>query len=561
MDHASPARLEIVLDTAVHRCVLPWLADLERDTTRRVAEVLDRLGVASAPSATVHPASDGYAVGVLLDGAALPFPPSFLARHWYASAEGDLPDSTIDYMPTAQREVHTWLIRAARVVGEREAEPIGKALLAMIPRLTADVISLHPGALLRGDDVADWFRDDDPRRDDAIGILRQLLELGVSLNDRERVVLVVRGALSLGGPADDAFEECFAALRSRSVEVHLDARSFDALVPGGERSPDVTIGAIDPAVRDAMEIVRRHRLRKLGADVPVAFVRSRLRRQCEMRIRINDRLTPPVPLPTPDEIGVSASPRTLERAGITGRRLADPVTGTHLTAVPAGHADSVARAGFVPVAPAAYMVGAFARGVTPLAYRVIAVDGVERALAQFEPESAVLVHAVLARFGLGSLTRLLRALVREAAPVDDLWRLLNALLRFCDVEKPDEDPDRTLAYVRRELCDRIAVEACGLEAIGTGSAPVHETLGPFEREVERWSETPPSDDDLRRARAAVWRSVGNIAGDVQPVVLTSPAARLPLRLALDHELPDAQVLARTEIIRGIELHRVGTIGE
>ena len=150
--------------------------------------------------------------------------------------------------------------------------------------------------------------------------------------------------------------------------------------------------------------------------------------------------------------------------------------------------------------------------------------------------------------------------MREGVPLDDLWRILNTLLRFCEVADGDEDLEPTLEYVRRELCDRIAVEACQLEAIGSGVAEVHETTTEFEQGVEAWADAPPSEADLRAARSAVWRSVSASAGGMQPVLLTSAAARLPLRSALDHEIPDVQVLARTEIVAGLEIERVGTIG-
>jgi flagellar biosynthesis protein FlhA len=48
--------------------------------------------------------------------------------------------------------------------------------------------------------------------------------------------------------------------------------------------------------------------------------------------------------------------------------------------------------------------------------------------------------------------------------------------------------------------------------------------------------------------------------DLDPVIVTSSRARLPLRMALDHDMPDVHVMARTEIPPDVELHRLATIG-
>jgi flagellar biosynthesis component FlhA len=115
-------------------------------------------------------------------------------------------------------------------------------------------------------------------------------------------------------------------------------------------------------------------------------------------------------------------------------------------------------------------------------------------------------------------------------------------------------------YVRRELCDRIAVEACGVMAIGNGTARVYETTPEFEATLERWHDVRPTDAELRAARSAVGGSLAGARVDNQPVIVTSARARRLLRTALDHEIPDVQVLARTELIPGLDVARVGLIG-
>jgi hypothetical protein len=553
-------RLELSLHAALHDVVGDRIDELAGEASRRVRATLDRLGVPGAPSVeVVHAGPDEWrAVRVVIDGAEEPYPPSFLARLWHAVAPHDLREQGFDSMSSARRRVHAWLIDLASHVG---GDPgAADAFVALLARLAAEVVSLHPAALLTDEEAAGWFEGDDAAGREGPSILRELLELGVSLRRRSDVVEIVRASLSLGRSRDDAFEETFAALRSQVVEVHVDRATYDALIARGHTGARARVEDLNETARTAAEVVREHPLRQLAVDVPIEFVSMRERRACEMRIVINDRRGPPVPLPSPDEVGVSVMPGKLARVGITGRRLIDPVTGAHLTAVPADQAAAVTAAGFTPVAPAVYLVGALARNLVPLAHRLIAIDGVERQLAHFEPTSPALVQAALDQFSLMRLSRLFRELVREAVPVDDLARLLNAVLRFCEFEDEQAGLDPIVAYVRRELCDRIVVEACGLAAIGSGVARVYETTPAFEAVVEHWLESPPADSELRAARHAVGRSLAGARVDGQPVIVTSAAARRMLRAALDHEVPDVQVLARTELIPGFDIVQVGSIG-
>jgi flagellar biosynthesis component FlhA len=278
---------------------------------------------------------------------------------------------------------------------------------------------------------------------------------------------------------------------------------------------------------------------------------------------MNDRLAPPVPLPAPGEVGVSAPPSVLERYGVRARGLVDPVTGAHLSAVAEERSSELVEAGEVPVLPSAYLAAAFGRTVTALAYRLIAVDRVEEMLARFEQLFPVLVHAALARYRIAEVTGLLRELVRERVPIDDLWRILNALVVFDEVEAPalpgDERLDAALARVRLELADRIVINSCGLQELEGGEAIVYQTDPALDELVESWRQAPATNEAVRAARTAVWRTVGRAGDSSEPVIVTSSEARPLLRRALNQELPDAHVLARSELPPEVNVEPAGVI--
>ena len=95
------------------------------------------------------------------------------------------------------------------------------------------------------------------------------------------------------------------------MELQLDESTFDSLIPASRGRSRAMLEDVDDTVREAMEVVREHRLRKLGADLPVEFVRTPSSRHKEMGIVVNDRRSPPIPLPGPDEVAVSAPPYVL----------------------------------------------------------------------------------------------------------------------------------------------------------------------------------------------------------------------------------------------------------
>ena len=562
--------LELELHPSLWACVeASGVDELRERSTRTVTDLLRGVGVSGVPGVELRPGSGERAARAFVGGAEQLFPPSFLARLWFRVAPPDLLDLAFDPAVAGKDGGHAWLVAVSSMVADLDRDDGRRALCDLVEHLAAEVVSLHPGALLSEQEAADYFGDGggDDSPEDPAAVLRWLLELGVSLGEQDLVQRLVAGAAGLGRSTAEICEESLAALRAKEIEVHLDASSFDALLvdPGGDDRQRLDEGGLDATLVEAMTLVRSLQLSSLGADIPVVFVRAHPGRTGEMQIKINDRLGPPVPLPAPGEVGVSVSPAALEAKGIPARGLVDPVTGAHLSAVPEEHAGAISGAGYVPVHPSAYLVGAFGRAVTALAHRLIAVDRVESMLARFEQDFPVLVHGTLARYSMADVTRLLRALVRERVPIDDLWRILNALVVFDEIEWPQrpegERLDAALARVRLELADRIVLDGCGLAEIGGQAVVVYETEPGFEERIDGWRSASPSDEERRATRRAVWEALARSGHPIEPVIVTSPEARPLIRRALEDELPDVHVLARSEIPQVVPVERAGVIGD
>ena len=194
-------------------------------------------------------------------------------------------------------------------------------------------------------------------------VLRLLLQHGVSISDKERIVRLMRAASSLGRTPEDAAEEVLAALRAPGIEIHVDSATYGALVDPEVDEDRIVLDdpRLNATLTEAMAFVSDLQLRRLGVAVPVLLVRVHAMETWEMQVKINDRLGPPLPLPAPGELGVSATPAALQLEGIRGRGLVDPVAGTHLSAVDESDAAAVIAAGHVPVLPAGYVAGSFGR--------------------------------------------------------------------------------------------------------------------------------------------------------------------------------------------------------
>ena len=304
----------------------------------------------------------------------------------------------------------------------------------------------------------------------------------------------------------------------------------------------------------------------------------------EIRIRINAWLSPPIPIPGPDEVGVSASVQQLEDCAIAARPLVDAVSGHELAAVRAEHVGAVEKAGAIPVQPSAYVAAALGRAVSPLAYRLFSVEEAEADIALLEEVHPSLVHGTLARFGLAAITQLFRELLRDQVSIRDPWTILHAMLCFNELQKhacptlPEDTltprgaeefgltgppvDGRLVAFTRTLIAERVVFDTGAITSIASARLPSYLTDSAFEtalKSTTRAIETGnPASIQLDDIRDHVWRALGAVP-PAEPIIVTASPVRRALHEAVILELPGARVLARSEIPPGIELAQLGVI--
>jgi type III secretion protein V len=259
---------------------------------------------------------------------------------------------------------------------------------------------------------------------------------------------------------------------------------------------------------------------------------------------------------------------TLDEPGVAtvrGPRLSlrGPTAPSHATLAKL-RADLAAKTG-VPIPPMAVSVGGedyvLAIDATPVAW-FASLDDLGAKLAHIAPEllSVDRVGALVDKAALGApllvretvpklvtlprLTELLRTLVREGVPVDDLPAILDALSR-------GTDPEQIRGELHRQISARFAPR--GQIAVYTVDAMIEDAVRSAvdRRDGEQILALEPAiaQDIVEAVRRKLQRGV----------ILTSSDVRKHLRSVLEPELPDVAVIAAHELTAGTAVTTIDRI--
>lgn len=544
----------------------PFVADVAARVTRVMADY--RIpGQATAAVGTWH---GQRAAAVVVDGRRIPYPSSFLRSLWFANAPASLHAAAFS-PPRSHRFPDAWLVRCAR-----DTAAAREGVVEVLRRLPAEVLNLRPSCLLTANGLGDGW---------TLSIGRALLDRGVQLPEIDVLGRLISEHRAAGRFLPEALEDLYAQLRASRLELHVHADVFRRLGgPEGDVRVDVTAPGLDPEFAAAIAATREYRLLELGVRLPINLVWSERVEPHEIRVRINAWLSPPIPIPRPDEVGVSASAQELEARAIIARPLVDAVSGHELAAVRAEHVGALKKAGAIPVQPSAYIAAALGRAVSPLAHRLLSVEEVEADIALLEEVHPSLVHGTLAGFGLAAITQLFRELLREQVSIRDPWTILHAMLCFNELRKevgstlpedaltprgaeefgvtgPPVD-GRLVAFTRTLIAERVVFDTGAITSIASAVLPSYLTDSAFETALEATTSAIETEDpasiQLDDIRDHIWCALG-AAPPAEPIIVTAGPVRRALHEALILELPGARVLARSEIPPGIELAPLGVI--
>jgi type III secretion protein V len=177
-----------------------------------------------------------------------------------------------------------------------------------------------------------------------------------------------------------------------------------------------------------------------------------------------------------------------------------------------------------------------------IAPELLGVDRVSSLLEQAAARAPMLVRE--AKISLPSLTELLRTLVREGVPIDDLAAILDALTTTTD-------PETIRGRLHRQISARFAPR--GQIAVYTVDAMIEDAV---RSAVDRRDGTAI----LALEPAIAQDIVAAVKAKVSDgVILTSSDVRKHLRSVLEPELPNVAVIAAHELTAGTAVTTIGRI--
>ena len=546
-----------------------------------LAELFERVGLVGRAVPAVERIESTRAVRVRVHGELQPYDPRLARQVWLAVAREPVRQAALRFEAEPGHNIQDAWLRAALDDAADTA-----TLSEFVWRLVVEVVERRAACLVGAKQVAEYAPDLADGRGsspDALlsEVLRSMLGLGVWATNREAVLRSIQQGA--GRVAADIAETLVARLRPRRVEIHVNPMTLATLLsdsPSRSKSITVYAGIVPDHVRADFQETEEAVYLDFGIRLPDLFwVPSEQVPEEMVAVRINDVIGVGLPLPPEGMLLVNAVPSSLPDVEV--RPALGPAGPSAL--IREEDAAAVESTGYTTFDRLAFVRYLVFTEVRRNASRLLSVRDVEFELDRMgEP---ALVRAVLERWSLGEVTRVLRELLEGGLSIRDMRTVLERLLRFDTIEADADSltvfddrlpvsgplPEtplaraRTLArFVREGMSDFIGSRF----SFGTDTMvcyvldPQFEQLAldvapdDFEGDIER----PEVAGTLDLLRDAVWRELSYLPpAATTPVLLTSRRARTAVRRVVAPELPDLRVVRYSEIPADLNVMPVARI--
>lgn len=507
-------------------------------------ELVDGLGIPGRPRVRVVDGTAARIVRFRVFGRVRPYSRRLMLRAWRAVAPPELQNLPRRQPPGGERGFpDAWMSAVP------DHDP--RLMIRLVRRLGLEAIKTNPGCLMGPDVAAAYAPTLGAPAEMLAEALARILDMGLSLRDRGRVMETLATAHLLGVTLDDAVDAVFDGMRRDEIAISVP--------------PDVTL---QDQLRQQFPILQETLLAEFGITNHLELVTERVAGEAEMGIRINHQMSV-VPVLRPDEILLDETPARLEQRGLQGRAFPNPATREDCTAVASALMPEVDRLGISYWTPAGFLALVVYAEVRRLVHRVISAEEVQRRLAQLEETAPVLVSAVLSRFTAWDIARAMRGLAAEGIAPRDLELILHLMvlldtlaveedgLSFFDDRPPigergeEAAPETILRWVRLAM-RRQVTEQCTQGRDFVVALRVPEDI---EDRLSNAGEADLTEADVDRAQDSLWDALALLppSGDVNPVVLTSARARVGVRAIVRDEFPGMYVVAEDELLPEVRI--------
>jgi hypothetical protein len=574
----------------------PASAAVKRSIEADVEGVLRSLGLAGDAQVEVRSGETTRPLRIWVNGAVQPYPPVLVRRAWIAVAPPELrsraaatKESGSSAYPSA------WL--GEYVKGLAASDTAGWSLVAtVVRRLTLAVVLERPSRLLGDGQVTAYSRATSLPPRAVAPALRRLLDLGVSVRNSDVLADVVGAGEQIDRPREDTVEAAFAQLRSHTAELRVHPHTLelvlDSQVPAAPFS--VHAQALPDAARARFRELEQMFFTQFGFQLPeLTWVPAPSVPEGMLAVKLDEWTGLPIPLVLPGQRIVDAEPGDLPVPSLA--TAVHPVTGAARAIVDQSAKQQLEDAGYVTRGPIDWIVVNVFADAAAHAGRLLGLEDVEYQLARLRFQLVrldkgdhivdgtypALVDTVLARYTLGDLTRILRAMVAEGLSIHSLPSILERLLEY---ETVSSDPAASIvlddrlpvfpgtqngwpavyAALRRGLRSYISQRFTWSASTVPAYVLDPELEARLATGVQRTHGTPTHplpDHEAEAFRDALWNELSN-AGNAPAgqVVVTSDGVRASVRRLLEPELPELPVLSYAELRPDVTVQPIAQIG-
>jgi flagellar biosynthesis component FlhA len=573
-----PVKIELSPELA-SLAASPYANTLVRRLTALLDALLDGLGVQAESKVELATTLTERPVRVRVHGAVRPYSPDLLLRTWLAVASQEDYDPNLRKPAPADRPFPVHWLEAWVAEAKARDGAVWKLLADYVQRLAHQVVVDHPSCLLGDEQIQEYASDLALSEEDAGFLLRQLLDLHVSIRDRERIRELVSEGTQAGRTIEDTAEAVFTELRRHRIAVHVNPWRLAELLPGapgGEFS--VYSSHVKEALRDLFGDMEEKFFYRFGFLLPdLVWVPDAAVDERTVVVQIDAWWSPPLPMLAKGERLVDASAEELTE--FEPRDAVNPATGAPCALVADEAKDAVERAGYKTWGPVDVVLLSVFATLSQRPGKLFGLEELEFQLTSLHPSEELrpLVDATLARYTLGDLTRVRRALIEERLGPRGLASILEALLSYATVPVDDEGlvvldnrlpvadggtaEDATAwpsyyAYVRKQLAPYIWRKYAG----DADAVDVYRLDDELDERLGRLADDPLSDDELERLRDRVWRleADGKRSGQKR-LVMTTTRSRPLVRAILAPELPAVPVVTHAELGFDVKPRPVGLL--
>jgi hypothetical protein len=568
----------------------------------RLAALLAETGIPGTPQISFQAGTSTRELSLRVHLAKL-FPSvELMQRVWMALAPVEL--HTLLDQPTGQQPagLDGWLVKYVGRLDEAQDSKAWDLALRYLTRLVVELLRQRASSLLDQAQAVEylkagfaqfprfkWPGADQPDALAAVwGFLKGLLDLGISLTHQKTIFFVLNAGLQLGRSWEDSLESAFLRLRSNRIEIHANEQDLQGVIEWNDEGYliPVTSSQVSQEFKEGIQYLLEILYTELGVRQPdITLAVSAENESGVVAFKINDTLSPPVRLISPDEALINASLEAVKAAGFTARTGRVPVTGLGASIVSKDDQNAAQENGFRTWNWLGYIHIALANELRFRAGWLVSLEDVEYQLAQLEPDAPELVYAVMELYPMEDLTRVLRALAAENVPIRDLRAVCEAVLRYeaipvdagvyqvLDPRLPVPNMDSlnrerdwmgVLKFVRKELRDQIT----DFITYGTNSLEVYllgERLEGGLHDLAIVTSDPPvvtgkADRLVDAILEAVRARVAQLSPVAEwPVVVTGIDQRRFLRKLVEGEFPRLRVAAFHDLSAGVQATAVDHI--